>query len=561
MKSKILIYMLILFSIFLLSIGLTYAYFEFYESGNANAKDVEVSVGLLRVLYTDNVTISGYGIEPGWSSEKTIKIENTGTQKMYYSLVWGDLTNEIINDELVVSGTCTSDIGSCSNIALKPVSDTEDLVTNIGIEMGEEHTYVITILFIETNSVQNYNQNKLFSGKIAVEEYIPPWYDKCTEGSSNLRCKMIYAERGSGLDAYADNVSSTYVTPSTGINFAAVSSNTNGKGLYYTTDLVKTEDSKRVYYYRGAVTNNYLTFGGYCWRIVRTVEDGSIRLRYGGIPTEGVCPQTGTEVSIVQSRFNVMSSDNAHVGYMYGATGSGSYAAAHANTNQSNIKKVLDAWYIGGTTSGQECYNGSSLVNCNFTSLSTKLVNYSSLIADTSYCNDRSIGTGGTISGTVFTELGYGSNNTLYGSLRRIGTNGPTGTSWGSSNASPIYKCPQNIDKFTLKVASGGTSGNGNNTLDYPIGLLTADETVYAGMSYFNPSTSNYLHIGTHYWLMTPGSVYGGPNIISINDAAYLYAYSAGENSNFRVVPAISLKSGASVLSGTGLYNSPYIVQ
>ena len=36
------------------------------------------------------------------------------------------------------------------------------------------------------------------------------------------------------------------------------------------------------YYWRGAVTNNYVKFAGKCWRIVRINGDGSIRLIYDG---------------------------------------------------------------------------------------------------------------------------------------------------------------------------------------------------------------------------------------------------------------------------------------
>jgi len=139
------------------------------------------------------------------------------------------------------------------------------------------------------------------------------WYDKCSLNSNDIKCKLL-----SDNTEYADNVSSTFVSSASGINFGAISSDTNGKGLYYTTNSSKTEEGKKVYYYRGAVTNNYLIFGGYCWRIIRTVEDGSVRLRYGGVPTSGSCPQTGTNVSIISALFSKAYNDSTYVGYMTG---------------------------------------------------------------------------------------------------------------------------------------------------------------------------------------------------------------------------------------------------
>ena len=43
------------------------------------------------------------------------------------------------------------------------------------------------------------------------------------------------------------------------IDFGAISSDTNGKGMYYTS--TNTQDNKIVYYYRGEVENNYVQFG------------------------------------------------------------------------------------------------------------------------------------------------------------------------------------------------------------------------------------------------------------------------------------------------------------
>ena len=49
----------------------------------------------------------------------------------------------------------------------------------------------------------------------------------------------------------------------------------------------------------------------------------------------------------------------------------------------------------------------------------------------------------------------------------------------------PTLICSNDNDKFTLKVNSlssiKGTSGYGNNTLNYPGGLMTIDEIVLAG--------------------------------------------------------------------------------
>ena len=49
------------------------------------------------------------------------------------------------------------------------------------------------------------------------------------------------------------------------------------KGIFETTD-----DGGVSYYYRGSVENNYVSFAGYYWRIIRINGNGSIRMIYDG---------------------------------------------------------------------------------------------------------------------------------------------------------------------------------------------------------------------------------------------------------------------------------------
>ena len=113
--------------------------------------------------------------------------------------------------------------------------------------------------------------------------------------------------------------------------------------------------------------------------------------------------------------------------------------SANTYNDLDNIKKVLDAWYTGGTTTGGECNN----VNCNFTALATKLTNYSTSIANTPYCNDRSIGFG---SGYLISQ------NTTYGAYERL-----------YSNSLPSLKCIQDTDKFSTTNENANKLGPTND--------------------------------------------------------------------------------------------------
>ena len=180
MKDKKFIFASVLIGIFLLTVGLTYAYFSLTVSGNDVAETINVNTTKLELKYTDGKEIKANSIEPGWTITKSLTIENTGSEEVYYDLGWQKLTNEIQKDELKISGTCDS--GNCEDIEESAVA----LVSNqkagtgkvvnpyksgIAIAGGETHTYTIKLEFINyTDKHQNYNQGKRLYGVLGVAE-------------------------------------------------------------------------------------------------------------------------------------------------------------------------------------------------------------------------------------------------------------------------------------------------------------------------------------------------------------------------------------------------------
>mgnify|MGYP007124400662 CR=1 FL=1 len=213
------------------------------------------------------------------------------------------------------------------------------------------------------------------------------------------------------------------------------------------------------YYYRGNVTNNYVKFAGFYWRIIRVNGDGTVRVIYDG-KSAHVNGESSSDRIIGTSAFNDKYDDNAYIGYMYGTAGSSSYEETHANTNNSTIKTYLDTWYennIKGTTNEQ-------------------------YIADNLFCNDRSFapnnsGAGAGTSITDYRWYNFSSND---------------------NNNKMMLTCPQKNDAFTVTDIS-----KGNGTLTYGIGLVTTDEVVLAG-SWSSRNYNYYLYNGEYYWTMSP---------------------------------------------------------
>ncbi len=262
------------------------------------------------------------------------------------------------------------------------------------------------------------------------------------------------------------------------------------------------DDYGTSYYFRGAVTNNYVKFAGANWRIIRINGDGTIRMIYAG--------QLANE-----STFNTNINDNAYVGFMYGSTGQSYYNATHNNTNSSTIKGALDTWY-----------NGLSSTNKGY-------------IEDSIFCGDRTVQN----RGTSYTGNGTGTTLTSYGAINRI-----------DSIESPQLTCTNKKDRYTVS-----DTNKGNGALSNPVGLITADEVAMAGGRYSNNNKSNYLYTGQEYWTMSPFSFYNS------YASVFVVGLNGGLGSNsvdyeHGVRPVVNLKSDITFTGGNGSQGAPWIV-
>ena len=273
------------------------------------------------------------------------------------------------------------------------------------------------------------------------------------------------------------------------------------------------DDYGRSYYYRGNVTNNYVKFAGFYWRIIRINGDESIRVIYDGTSAHKN-GESSSDRQIGTSAFNSSGKDNAYVGYMYGTPSSSTYAETHANINDSTMKTYLENWY------------------------KTNIVdkNYDKYVVDNIFCNDRSFSTSNTGNGTGQTKSIYASN---------------------SSSKTRTFTCPNKNDTFT----SNDTT-NGNGLLTYPIGLISVDEAVLAG-GYSGANSSYYLYTGQIYWTMSPSYYDKTNNNIACNryinsNGTVLYANTVDHvDTKNGVKPVINIKTDI-LKNGNGTMNDPF---
>lgn len=393
------------------------------------------------------------------------------------------------------------------------------------------YTFLILFLFIMLAILNAYShENKYLE---AIEEKVKDNLKQTSEKDESLLNKII-----------SDN---TPINDSV-VSFGSIA--TTGS-LYYTNseddgDENNDKTGRRLYYFRGDVKNNYVQFAGYCWRIVRTNENGSIRILYHST-VNGLSCNKPADTPIKNINFNAGQGNNTDVGYMYGQAsttthfGYNYYDSTHANTNTTTIKNKLEEWYKNN--------------------IANKSITTTSRVVNAIYCNDRSLGAEGTIGSISYGEYGFSKFPTLYGSTRRNATNGSYGTTFTGQGADPTFKCMQVNDQFTLSETNGGASYYGNNDANYPVGFLTLDEVVYAGGSYNTNNTSYYLKDYPG-WTMTPFS-FNGTNaamfVIGTNGKIETKIVSSSNSAN--VVPVISISSDILVTKGDGTASNPYILE
>ena len=331
---------------------------------------------------------------------------------------------------------------------------------------------------------------------------------------SEVKTEVITTENDKASDTILGDI-----TPNPGSDsFTGVE--TTYKGIFTGTD-----NDGTTYYYRGAVTNNYLRFANKWWRIIRINGDGTIRIIYDGTAYHANGTST-SDSQIGTSAFNSSYNDNAYVGFMYGQAGSSTYAATHANTNKSKIMTTLETWY----TNNLATYENRIDTNAGF-------------------CGDRSINTGSTSWWGSDTNKGYGTNTTAYGPWSRILTSG------GSYNSTqtPTFNCPNNNDLYTVKGAT-----KGNKAMEKPIGLITADEVIYAGGFGGTGNNKYYLYNGQYYWTMSPYNFRGGyAYVFTVSLDGYLDHWYVSNTTGVR--PVINLRADVAI-TGSGTQNDPYEV-
>ena len=499
-----------LFVLFIL--GITYAIFQ-WTSGTNNNTNVKLTVSKdleNLIIYKQGNSIletAGQTLEASENYSGGISATIEFYKKPTTKVIYGRINMEILN-MLSASNTTDANIKKTDTIKWAITtwtsSNTTETLLNEGTFNGKEIGNIFPLhQDFELSTTRTFFKIYLWFDQNAVNEELSV--------SGELLSTEISAEATDVMSMYGDaavTLNNLGLSVSSGTPDFSKTSCSSGceestVGIYESQD-----DLGTTYYFRGDVENNYVYFANYYWRIIRINGDGGIRMIYDGT-TPHDNGESSTDRCTENSYFNDSYDYNAFVGYKHGRRTATTYEETHKNTTNSTIKQAVDSWYK--------------------TNISDK--GFSSYLVDSIYCNDRSLSSG----------TGIGTTETYYKAYERLVT-----------NKAPTFYCAQSNDKFTVNTSKG------NGSLQYPIGLITADEVVYAGGNKGVNNTKFYLTTGNRYWTMSP-SYFNGTSAF----AEEFYVDSTGDYyedvvwGRLYVRPVITL-NGSTKLEGTGTKTDPF---
>ncbi len=491
---------------------ISYAYFT--ATGEMRPVQATINTATVSARFSDNDTGITGSLFFGESLTKKFTITNTGTAEANVKMYFQGLVNTYLEGSLTytLSYSETEDgpyteVVSKTNVPRSEKSATKVLANNLSIPIGKTYYYNLTITLNYLSDVnQDADLNAVFYTNFDLED---------TKYELNYGLETL-----KHLNAVSQGVKTGFESPAT-----------TNEGIFEMKD-----DYGTSYYYRGAVTNNYVKFAGFYWRIIRINGDGSLRIIYDGTKAYANGTNSSNRFTHTNQKYNANSNDAKYVGWMYGPAGttaSTSKEEAQTNTESSDIKKVVDTWY----------------------KTNIEDAGYGSAVADILFCNDRSTPGKDVTGWNSDTGKGFGKNTTAYGSYARTGVE-----SMNYKNVRPTFKCPEKNDTFTV---SDEEKGNGD--LTYPVGLITADEIIAAGSGKFATiNQSYYLYRGSSYWYwsLSPCYIYSGghSSMFYIGASGFLdhyLVYNAGA-----VAPVINLSAEyVSTMIGDGTIGNEYRVE
>ncbi len=175
--------------------------------------------------------ISDYNLSKNNSKNIQFSVSNNGSEEVFYYIEFiGVETSDVTNYH----------ISSDSDIDLTGTVKSEKIIDSISIKPGVTQNYTLNI---------NSDNNKYFNAELSVKKVVEE------------------------IQYFGDLIKNHNEIKAESITNVAIENSILDEGLISSND-----DLGKVYYFRGDVSNNYVSFADMTWRAVRINSDNSVRL-------------------------------------------------------------------------------------------------------------------------------------------------------------------------------------------------------------------------------------------------------------------------------------------
>ena len=428
---------------------------------------VDISKYDERILYEGTVPANTSNYEKNfrlrmWVSDDTDFTDGSMNDKTFTLTVNVYADGKVVTDNL--DTTNTLDSITVSDCTLDPAFNSATTEYSCTVKNNISSVTVNATATSSKSKVRGLGTKDLVVGKNTL-----PIRVIAEDGSEKIY--NINITRKAGASSLKNEIMKNTVITANPTLTTSSNNTSDASGLYKST---ATNTGEATYYFRGNVTNNYVSFAGQTWRIVRVNEDGTIRI----VMQDGINSNTKY----------IFNSNNNNYTYMY-------------YTN-SNAKTTLENWYQ--TNIGSKSNLADKVATGNY------------------YCEQAK---------TKYADSYTSANATM--------------TTY--NKYTPDFKC--------------SSDGNGKGLVNANVGLLNYDEVVYAG-GYRGQSNSNYYlyNSSISWWTMSPAGILRGISYVwYVNTMGRVIDGLA--NSSYIICPVLNLNTNTQISDGDGTKENPFVVE
>ena len=565
-KKQIIITLIAIISLIVITVGVTYAFFNYAKEGTT---DNTIKTGSITFLYTE---VSGVGkgisLTEAYPVADSIGKVQTGEGKVFDFKVTSNIEmNSSIGYQVTARKKTGSTLAnSAVKVYLTEVNGTEqELLLSKYSELSQTDKVDISkyderILYEATVPANTANYEKNFRLRMWVDENTD-----FTDGSMNDKTFTLTVNVYADGKVVTDNLDTTNTLDSITVSDCTLDPAFNSATTEYsctvknnvTTVNVNATATSTKSKVRGLGAKD-LVEGKNTLPIRVIAEDGSEKIYNVNVTRK----QAVQNVSIFGKRFEVVDAEPTLTTSSNNTTdASGLYASTDTNTGKPTY------YFRGNVTNNYVKFAGQTwrIVRVNedgtIRMVMANGINSNANITFNSNYNN-------------YTYMYY-TNSQVKSTLESwYQTNIGSKTNLASSVASGAYYCEQAKAKYSDSYTSGSATmttynkytpdfkcssdGNGKGVINASVGLLSYDEVVYAG-GYYGKSNSNYyLYNNKYFWTMSPAGFSGSrSNVWIVYTTGHIHDRSV--SGTYAVRPVIILNADT-LATGSGTSSDPFVI-